>query len=82
MILFQLRVGHSPLREQKRRHNFLDTPSDACSCQNEGARNSLNNDINSLLESKELVLLNDGQRVKFLLYGHDTLTLNENKGVL
>ena len=96
MILFQLRVGFSPLREHKRRHNFRDTPSDACNCQNDvettshfllhcnlyaGARNSLNNDINSLLESKELVLLDDGQRVKFRLYGHD-LNLNENKGVL
>ena len=96
-ILFQLRVGLSPLREHKRRHNFLDTPSDACSCQNDaettahfllhcnlyaGARNSLNNHINPILESKELVLHDDGQRVKFLLYGHDTLTFNENKGVL
>ena len=30
--LFQLRVGLSPLRYHKHRHNFLDTPSDTCLC--------------------------------------------------
>ena len=30
--LFQLRVGLSPLRYHKKRHNFLDTPSDTCLC--------------------------------------------------
>ena len=32
--LFQLRVGLSCLREHKRRHNFLDTPTDQCLCNN------------------------------------------------
>ena len=31
-FLYQLRVGLSPLREQKKHHNFLDTPSDICHC--------------------------------------------------
>ena len=31
-FLYQLRVGLSPLREHKKRHNFLDTPSDICHC--------------------------------------------------
>ena len=31
--LYQLRVGLSPLRAHKFRHNFLDTPSDKCMCQ-------------------------------------------------
>ena len=31
--LYQLRVGLSPLRAHKFRHNFLDTPSDMCTCQ-------------------------------------------------
>ena len=31
-IIFQLRVGLSPLKHHKRTHNFLDTPSDTCSC--------------------------------------------------
>ena len=30
--LFQLRVGLSPLRYHKKRHNFLDTPDDTCLC--------------------------------------------------
>ena len=30
--LYQLRVGLSPLRFDKRRHNFADTPSDICDC--------------------------------------------------
>ena len=30
--LFQLRVSLSPLRSQKSRHNFIDTPSDICYC--------------------------------------------------
>ena len=28
--LFQLRLGLSPLRSHKKRHNFLDTPTDTC----------------------------------------------------
>ena len=30
--LFQLRVSLSSLRSHKRRHNFIDTPSDICHC--------------------------------------------------
>ena len=30
--IFQLRVSLSPLRSHKFRHNFDDTPSDICSC--------------------------------------------------
>ena len=30
--LFQLRVGLSPLRYHKKRHHFVDTPSDECLC--------------------------------------------------
>ena len=93
-ILFQLRVG---LREHKRRHNFLDIPSDTCSCHNDAettahfllhcniyaaGRNSLNNIINPILDSKKVVLFEEGQRVNLLLYGYDTLSFNENKVVL
>ena len=31
-FIFQLRVELSPLRYHKRRHNFIDTPSDICDC--------------------------------------------------
>ena len=33
--LFQLRVGLSPLRSHKWRHNFSDTPSEICPCNQE-----------------------------------------------
>ena len=32
-FLFQLRVGLSPLKVHKLRHNFIDTPNDICDCQ-------------------------------------------------
>ena len=38
--IFQLRVGLSPLRYHKNRHNFIDTPSDICLC-NQGRYQSL-----------------------------------------
>ena len=93
-ILFQLRVGLSPLREYKRRHNFLDTPFDTYSCHNNAettahfllhcniyaaARNNLNNIINPTLDLKKVVLFEEGQRINFLLYGYDTLSFNEDK---
>ena len=31
-FIFQLRLGLSPLISHKKRHNFLDTPSDWCDC--------------------------------------------------
>ena len=30
--LFQLRMGLNSLRYHKKRHNFIDTPSDECLC--------------------------------------------------
>ena len=32
MYIYQLRVGLSPLRAHKFRHNFLDPPNDLCTC--------------------------------------------------
>ena len=32
--LFQLRMGLSPLKSHKKRHNFTDTPSEICLCGN------------------------------------------------
>ena len=37
--LFQLRVSLSPLRSHKSRHNFIDTPSDICHC-NQGVEDT------------------------------------------
>ena len=37
--LFQLRMGLSPLKSHKSHHNFIDTPSDICQC-NQGAEDT------------------------------------------
>ena len=31
-FIFQLRLGLSPLKFHKKKHNFLDTPEDLCDC--------------------------------------------------
>ena len=92
--LFQLRVGLSPLRYHKR--GFQDTPSIMCSCNVSAettqhfllhcalytvARNSLFQVVNPILAIHNLHLGNDDLR-KFLLYGNDILTVEENKTVL
>ena len=95
--LFQLRVALSPLREHKFRKIFKDTPSSICSCRLEGettehflfrctnyveARNTMMQVINAILEDKNLHFTNNEMFGKFLLYGHDTFTENENVAVL
>ena len=45
-------------------------------------RNNTHLVINSLLESNRLSLHNDVMLVKFLLYGHETLSVEDNRAVL
>ena len=93
-IIFQLRVGLSPLKSHKKKHNFRDTPSDLCDCCNGSEtsehyflkcknfnteRRDLMLSINPLLIAKNLLLLNDFAKVKLLLYGHEFFTNAENK---
>ena len=95
--LFQLRVGLSPLKHHKKRHNFKDTPTDTCRCQMSTEttehyliycnlyieeRNDMFQVINSLLELNGLCLPNDDVLVKLLLYGHDSLNVADNTVVL
>ena len=93
--LFQLRVGLSPLRCHKKRHNFVDTPSDICLC-NKGIestshfllscllydipRVALVNSVNEVLRRNNLDNPND--RVKLYLYGHFSLDILENRIIL
>ena len=93
--LFQLRVGLSPLRCHKKRHNFVDTPSDICLCK-EGIestshflfscllydipRVALLNSVNDVLRRNNLDNPND--RVKLYLYGHFSLDILENRIIL
>ena len=96
-ILYQLRVGLSPLRHHKKCHNFEDTPTDTCRCQADSettahflficnlyteVRNNLLQVIIPLFESRSLVFRNDTLREKFCLYGHDTFSFDENKAVI
>ena len=95
--LFQLRVGLSPLREHKFRKNFKDTPTETCSCKMDAettehfffhcvnyieARNTMKEVINPILVSNNLLLPNDKMVGKFLLYGHEVLSTDENVSVL
>ena len=92
--IFQLRVGLSKLRHDKKRHNFADTITDTCSC-NQGIedskhyfldcpyylnhRNTLLTSVNQILNRYELDI-NDFTHL--LLYGHANITDVDNKAIL
>ena len=95
--LFQLRVGLSPLRNHKKRHKFVDTPTDICCCQMSSettahflrycnlfteARANMYRVINPILTSNDMILRSDDEFVLFLLYGHKTLNVDDNTAVL
>ena len=96
-MLYQLRVGLSPLKAHKFRHNFIDTPSDICDCTlNEEStrhfllacplhnihRATLMSTITPLLILNDLEDITDVNLVKLLLYGHDSFNYFENKIVI
>ena len=93
--LFQLRVSLSPLRSHKWRHNFIDTPSEICRC-NQG-----NEDTNhffclcpfyaiqraTLADSVRIVLQNNkinylGCQSQLYLYGHQSINSTGNRKIL
>ena len=90
--LFQLRVSLSPLRSHKRRHNFADTPSESCSCNQDIEdtchflfscpvyaiqRATLAVSVKNILQKNNLNYL--GNNSKLYLYGHPSLNSTENK---
>ena len=93
--LFQLRVGLSPLRSHKWRHNFADTPSELCHC-NQGnedtthylfscplyaiQRATLAASVINILQKNNLKYL--GNNSKLYLYGHPSMNSRENKNIL
>ena len=93
--VFQLRVSLSPLRNHKIRHNFEDTPSDTCSC-NQGnedtnhfllfcpfyimTRAKLVANVTNILQKHNLNYL--GNESHLLLCGHGSLSSLENKQIL
>mgnify|MGYP003717955363 CR=1 FL=1 len=93
--LFQLRVSLSPLRGHKWCHNFIDTPSGTCHC-NQGVedtshflffcpsyvtqRATLTTSVNEILLKHNLNhLVNQSQ---LYLYGHDSINFTDNRKIL
>ena len=93
--MFQLRLGLSPLRYHKIRHNFADTPSASCVC-NDGIENVNHFLFHCTLYSHErVVLLNIVENVTsavdmdliqnlavVCLYGHASLSDADNRNIL
>ena len=93
--LFQLRVSLSPLRSHKSRHNFIDTPSDICHC-NQGVedtshflffcpsyvtqRATLATSVNEILLKNNLNHFEN--RSQLYLYGHDSINFTDNRKIL
>ena len=94
IFLFQLRTGLSPLRSHKYHHNFRDTPTDICICQQgpednnhflfecllfAGHKAPLAADIINIPLRYNLVeLIND---VEFYLYGDPRLHFIDNRNI-
>ena len=97
-FLYQLRVGLSSLREHKKRHKFLDTPSDICHCGTgvettehfllkcplfAGPRMDLPSTINPKINSKfQNEQLIDSDLVQIILYGNEKFNPSENNSIL
>ena len=94
--LFPLRVGLSPLRSHKCRHNFTDTTSDICHC-SQGIEDTnhflfsrpdyailratlAESVINVITKKNNLNYL--GNQLKLYLYGHPSIISSENRRTL
>ena len=93
--LFQLKVGLSPLRSHKKRHNFIDTPSENCNCNQSvestshflfecpffaTQRVTLAGSVIGILLRNNLNHL--GNDLLVYLYGHDSMSDRDNKTLL
>ena len=93
--LFQLRVSLSPLRSHKNCHNFIDTPSDICHC-NEGVEDTnhflfscpsyVSQRATLVFSVNEILLKNNLNHIEInsqlYLYGHDTINYADNRKIL
>ena len=93
--LFQLRVSLSPLRSHKWGHNFIDTPSEICRC-NQGIedtdhflfscseyaihRATLAASVINILQKNNLNYL--GNQSKLYLYGDSSINSTENRKII
>ena len=93
--LLQLRVGLSPLRYHKKCHNFIDTPSDICLCNNgiEDTnhflflcpffaihRATLASNVIQILQKYNLNHL--GNQSHLYIYGHPIINLADNRIII
>ena len=93
--LFQLRLGLSPLRHHKKCHNFIDTPSDICLCNNgiedtnhylfwcplfAIQRATLAASVIEILQKYNLNHL--GNQSHLYLYGHENINVADNCHIL
>ena len=93
--LFQLRVGLSPLRSHKYRHNFRDTPDANCNCRRgiedeehflfecllfTNHRATLAAKVFNIFSKNNLVHL--ANNVDIYIYGHPGVSSDDNKEVL
>ena len=93
--LIQLRVGLSPLRKHKLQHNFADTLSGNCLCE-QGVEDTHHfllfcpyyaTQRAILITSVNEILLNNNlppfeNQMQLLLYGNDSLSDSDNRKVL
>ena len=94
-FIFQLRLGLSPLKFHKRKHNFLDTPDDSYDCRSvcedtahflftcdihNVARLSLRTAVMDILLPNKLQHLISN--TDLYLYGHSSLSFIENKNIV
>ena len=94
-FLFQLRLGLSPLRAHKKRHNFVDTPSAICKC-GHGIENSQHFFISCPLYAQFRTKLMDSldnilhkyninfpaNSLNVYLYGHPLANASDNRNIL
>ena len=95
--IYQLRIGLSPLRSHKHKHNFISSPSPVCLCTlaeettthfllecitYNANRQVLFTKIDPILFLNDLVNLTNNNKRYILLYGHEELTLDENQTIL
>ena len=88
-ILFQLRLGLSSLKSHKKRHKFLDTPSEICECGNGNEntihfftkcaryatnRTNLLRSTSNILIQNDMIALSPAELTKLYLYGHTNLS--------
>ena len=93
--IFQLIVGLSPLRSHKRKHNFIDTPTDTCLC-NQGIEDT-NHFLflcpfyaiqRATLAASVIIILQNynlnhlGNQLELYLYGHQSINLTDNRRIL